>query len=105
EDKQRGLTYDRVFELEESSDDGDEYDYSPAREEWVLRSGAQAATHQIIHEAWQSHAIISLAMPVPVNLAARAARKCDGRLDAQLRITLSHDSPRIDVEVTLNNQA
>ncbi|ELY2484826.1 mannosylglycerate hydrolase [Cronobacter sakazakii] len=105
EDKQRGLTYDRVFELEESSDDGDEYDYSPAREEWVLRSGAQAATQQIIHEAWQSHAIINLSMPVPVNLAARAARKCDGRLDAQLRITLSHDSPRIDVAVTLNNQA
>ncbi|EOI5728522.1 mannosylglycerate hydrolase [Cronobacter malonaticus] len=104
EDKQRGLTYDQVFEFEESSDDGDEYDYSPARAEWVLRSGTQTATQQIIHEAWQSHAIINLSMPVPVNLAARAARKCDGRLDAQLRITLSHDSPRIDVEVTLNNQ-
>ncbi|ELY4300146.1 mannosylglycerate hydrolase [Cronobacter turicensis] len=105
EDKQSGLTYDQVFELEESSDDGDEYDYSPARAEWVLRSGTQTAEHQIIHEAWQSHATIRLAMNVPVNLAARAARQCNGYLEAQLRVTLSHNSPRIDVAVTLNNQA
>ena len=105
EDKQSGLTYDQVFELEESSDDGDEYDYSPARAEWVLRSGTQTAEHQIIHEAWQSHATIRLAMNVPVNLAARAARQCNGHLEAQLRVTLSHNSPRIDVAVTLNNQA
>ncbi|EPO1790368.1 mannosylglycerate hydrolase [Cronobacter turicensis] len=105
EDKQSGLTYDQVFELEESSDDGDEYDYSPARAEWVLRSGTQTAEHQIIHEAWQSHATIHLAMNVPVNLAARAARQCNGYLEAQLRVTLSHNSPRIDVAVTLNNQA
>ncbi|EOV9571604.1 mannosylglycerate hydrolase [Cronobacter turicensis] len=105
EDKQSGLTYDQVFELEESSDDGDEYDYSPARAEWVLRSGTQTAEHQIIHEAWQSHATIRLAMNVPVNLAARAARQCNGYLAAQLRVTLSHNSPRIDVAVMLNNQA
>ncbi|ELY3545016.1 mannosylglycerate hydrolase [Cronobacter turicensis] len=105
EDKQSGLTYDQVFELEESSDDGDEYDYSPARAEWVLRSGTQTAEHQIIHEAWQSHATIRLAMNVPVNLAARGARQCNGHLEAQLRVTLSHNSPRIDVAVTLNNQA
>ncbi|EOZ6413246.1 mannosylglycerate hydrolase [Cronobacter turicensis] len=105
EDKQSGLTYDQVFELEESSDDGDEYDYSPARAEWVLRSGTQTAEHQIIHEAWQSHATIRLAMNVPVNLAARAARQCNGYLEAQLRVTLSHNSPQIDVAVTLNNQA
>ncbi|ELY5815903.1 mannosylglycerate hydrolase [Cronobacter turicensis] len=105
EDKQSGLAYDQVFELEESSDDGDEYDYSPARAEWVLRSGTQTAEHQIIHEAWQSHATIRLAMNVPVNLAARAARQCNGYLEAQLRVTLSHNSPRIDVAVTLNNQA
>ncbi|EOY5417110.1 mannosylglycerate hydrolase [Cronobacter turicensis] len=105
EDKQSGLTYDQVFELEESSDDGDEYDYSPARAEWVLRSGTQTAEHQIIHEAWQSHATIRLAMNVPVNLAACAARQCNGYLEAQLRVTLSHNSPRIDVAVTLNNQA
>nr|WP_320204356.1 mannosylglycerate hydrolase [Cronobacter turicensis] len=105
EDKQSGLTYDQVFELEESSDDGDEYDYSPARAEWVLRSGTQTAEHQIIHEAWQSHATIRLAMNVPVNLAARGAWQCNGHLEAQLRVTLSHNSPRIDVAVTLNNQA
>ncbi|CCJ91669.1 Alpha-mannosidase [Cronobacter turicensis 564] len=105
EDKQSGLAYDQVFELEESSDDGDEYDYSPARAEWVLRSGTQTAEHQIIHEAWQSHATIRLAMNVPVNLGGGGFCKCNGHLEAQLRISLSHNSPRIDVAVTLNNQA
>ncbi|NEM19236.1 alpha-mannosidase, partial [Escherichia coli] len=37
-DKASGLIYDRALEIEESSDDGDEYDYSPSREEWRLSS-------------------------------------------------------------------
>ncbi|MFO6485095.1 hypothetical protein ACLBR5_23510 [Escherichia coli] len=28
-DKDSGVRYDRVLQIEESSDDGDEYDYSP----------------------------------------------------------------------------
>lgn len=104
-DKERGLIYDRVLELEESSDDGDEYDYSPAREEWVLTSAGVTPSREIIHEAWQSRALIRYRLAVSRDLAERAAGKTSGTLGVEMEITLAHHSRRIDIEVRLDNQA
>lgn len=104
-DKASGIVYDRVLEIEESSDDGDEYDYSPAREEWRLTSAKADHQVEVIHEAWQSRAILRFNMTVPANLAERAARQRNGTLDVEMTITLRHNSRRIDVDVQLNNQA
>ncbi|HCR2172314.1 TPA: mannosylglycerate hydrolase [Enterobacter roggenkampii] len=104
-DKETGLIYDRVLEIEESSDDGDEYDYSPSREEWRLTSAQGEHEVEVIHEGWQSRAVIRHRIAVPANLAERAARQRNGYLDAEFEITLSHNSRRIDVAVRLDNQA
>lgn len=50
-DKDSGVRYDRVLQIEESSDDGDEYDYSPAKEEWVITAANAKPQCDIIHEA------------------------------------------------------
>ena len=104
-DKETGLIYDRVLEIEESSDDGDEYDYSPSREEWRLTSAQGEHEVEVIHEGWQSRAVIRHRIAVPANLAERAARQRNGYLDAEFEITLSRNSRRIDVAVRLDNQA
>ncbi|POT58114.1 alpha-mannosidase [Citrobacter amalonaticus] len=104
-DKDSGIRYDRVLALEEGSDDGDEYDYSPAREEWLLTSASVKAQCDIIHEAWQSRARIRYEMMVPLNLAQRSARQCSGKVGVEITVTLSHNSRRIDIEVHLDNQA
>lgn len=102
-DKASGLIYDRVLEIEESSDDGDEYDYSPSREEWRLTSAQGEHEVEVIHEAWQSRAVIRHRMAVPADLAERSARQQTGTLEAELTVTLSHNSRRIDVEARLGN--
>ncbi len=104
-DKESGLVYDRVLEIEESSDDGDEYDYSPSREEWRLTSAQGEHDVEVIHEGWQSRAVIRHRMAVPANLAERSARQQHGSLEAEIEVTLSHNSRRIDVAVRLDNQA
>ncbi|CAM6746278.1 MULTISPECIES: mannosylglycerate hydrolase [Enterobacter] len=104
-DKETGLIYDRVLELEESSDDGDEYDYSPSREEWRLTSAQGEHQVKVTHEGWQSRAAIRHRIAVPANLAERAARQRNGYVDAEFEITLSHNSRRIDVAVRIDNQA
>ncbi|WP_336233763.1 mannosylglycerate hydrolase [Enterobacter bugandensis] len=104
-DKETGLIYDRVLEIEESSDDGDEYDYSPSREEWRLTSAQGEHQVEFIHEGWQSRAVIRHQIAVPANLAERAARQRSGSLGAEVEITLSYHSRRIDVAVRLDNQA
>ncbi|WP_152083899.1 mannosylglycerate hydrolase [Enterobacter oligotrophicus] len=104
-DKESGRIYDRVLEIEESSDDGDEYDYSPSREEWRLTSAQGQHDVEVTHEGWQSRAVIRHHMAVPANLAERSARQQNGSLDVEIDVTLSHNSRRIDVEVRLDNQA
>ncbi|MCX5573471.1 mannosylglycerate hydrolase [Enterobacter sp. E-TC7] len=104
-DKETGLIYDRVLEIEESSDDGDEYDYSPSREEWRLTSAQGEHQVEVIHEGWQSRAVIRHRIAVPANLAERAARQLNGFLNVEFDVTLSHNSRRIDVAVRLDNQA
>ena len=104
-DKETGLIYDRVLEMEESSDDGDEYDYSPSREEWRLTSAQGQHDVEVTHEGWQSRAVIRHRMAVPANLTERSARQQNGALGAEIAVTLSHNSRRIDVEVRLDNQA
>lgn len=104
-DKQTGLIYDRVLTLEEGSDDGDEYDYSPAREEWIIRSTEGEHQVEVIHEAWQSTAVLRLTMAVPQDLAQRARREATGRVEAECRITLAHHQRRVDIEMVIDNQA
>ncbi|MCR9031416.1 mannosylglycerate hydrolase [Citrobacter amalonaticus] len=104
-DKDSGIYYDRVLELEEGSDDGDEYDYSPAREEWLLTSASVKAECEVTHEAWQSRARICYQMAVPLNLTERRARQRSGRVEVEITVILSHNSRRIDIEVLLDNQA
>ena len=104
-DKDSGICYDRVLVLEEGSDDGDEYDYSPAREEWRLTSASVKAECVMTHEAWQSRARIRYQMDVPLNLTERRARQRSGRIGVEITVILSHNSRRIDIEVLLDNQA
>lgn len=104
-DKDSGICYDRVLELEEGSDDGDEYDYSPAREEWLLTSASVKAECEVTHEAWQSRARICYQMAVPLNLTERCARQRSGKVGVEITVILSHNSRRVDIEVLLDNQA
>ena len=104
-DKDSGVRYDRVFQIEEGSDDGDEYDYSPAKEEWAITSANAKPQYDIIHEAWQSRAIIRYEIAVPRNLSERRAKQCSGRVGVETVITLNHNSRRIDADINLDNQA
>ncbi|HAI3783499.1 alpha-mannosidase [Escherichia coli] len=104
-DKDSGVRYDRVLQIEESSDDGDEYDYSPAKEEWVMTSATAKPQCEITHEAWQSRAVIRYDMAVPLNLSERSVRQSTGRVGVEMVVTLSHNSRRIDVDINLDNQA
>lgn len=105
EDKESGLVYDRVLEFEDGSDDGDEYDYSPSREEWVLTSAQGKHRHTVVHEAWQSRAVLRTTMAIPENLAERAARKTSGTLTVETTITLGDHHRRVEFDVKVLNQA
>ncbi|MEH6453834.1 MAG: glycoside hydrolase family 38 C-terminal domain-containing protein [Psychromonas sp.] len=105
-DKQTEQEFEQVLRLEDGSDDGDEYDYSPSRKEWLLYSDEFTVNTSIEHQALQSIANIQLRMNVPENLQAREARSNQsGYVDVNCQVVLKEDSRRIEVRMELDNQA
>ncbi|MEZ9340467.1 mannosylglycerate hydrolase [Vibrio splendidus] len=98
--------FDQVLRLEDGSDDGDEYDYSPSRQEWLLYSDEFPVETSIDHQGFQSVANIAFRMNVPANLAEREERTGqNGFVEAQCQVVLKQGSRRIEVRMELDNQA
>lgn len=105
-DKETEMSFDQVLRLEDGSDDGDEYDYSPSRKEWLLYSDEFKAQTTIKHEGFQSVATIQLRMDVPENLQEREERTGQaGFVDVDCQVVLKDGSRRIEVCMELDNQA
>ena len=105
-DKETKQSFDQVLRIEDGSDDGDEYDYSPSRREWLLYSDEFKADISVKHEGFQSVANIKLRMDIPANLAEREERTGqNGFLDVDCQVVLQEGSRRIEVTMTLDNQA
>ncbi|MEZ8930187.1 MULTISPECIES: mannosylglycerate hydrolase [unclassified Vibrio] len=105
-DKETEQVFDQVLRLEDGSDDGDEYDYSPSRQEWLLYSDEFPVETSIDHQGFQSVANIAFRMNVPANLAEREERTGqNGFVDAQCQVVLKQGSRRIEVRMELDNQA
>lgn len=104
-DKVQGTTYKQVLLIEDGSDDGDGYDYSPLEDDLVLTSASVKATSRITHHALLSRADISFRMNIPSNLEARRQKWYDGYMDIRLHVTLRQYSPLIELSVEVDNQA
>ncbi|MCG9630016.1 mannosylglycerate hydrolase [Vibrio sp. Isolate30] len=105
-DKETEMLFDQVLRVEDGSDDGDEYDYSPSRQEWLLYSDEFKAETSIKHEGFQSVATIKLRMNVPANLQEREERTGqNGFVDVDCQVVLKQGSRRIEVRMELDNQA
>ncbi|MFS1492382.1 mannosylglycerate hydrolase [Vibrio splendidus] len=105
-DKETEQVFDQVLRLEDGSDDGDEYDYSPSREEWLLYSDEFPVETSIDHQGFQSVANIAFRMNVPANLAEREERTGqNGFVETQCQVVLKQGSRRIEVRMELDNQA
>ena len=104
-DKQKGQSYRDVLLLEDGSDDGDGYDYSPMADDWVLTSKEETARIRCQRGAYSHRAQIQVSMAVPANLESRRAGKRDGRVDVDLELELKAGSPVLELRVTVDNQA
>ncbi|NVN80757.1 MULTISPECIES: mannosylglycerate hydrolase [unclassified Vibrio] len=105
-DKETEQVFDQVLRLEDGSDDGDEYDYSPSRQEWLLYSDEFPVETSIDHQGFQSVANIAFRMNVPANLAEREERTGqNGFVETQCQVVLKQGSRRIEVRMELDNQA
>lgn len=104
-DKIREIRYAEVLKLEDGSDDGDGYDYSPLENDFIVTSENVEARIDVSKEGYKSVAQISYTLDCPKDLESRKQRKLDSSIDVKFDVELFDDSPFIKINTTIDNKA
>lgn len=104
-DKQKGHTFRNVLMLEDGSDDGDGYDYSPMPDDYVITSERESAKICCRHGIYSHRAEIRISMAVPSCLESRRKKIKDGLVDVLFELELKAGSRVLEVKAEIDNQA
>ncbi|MFC0178711.1 mannosylglycerate hydrolase [Thorsellia kenyensis] len=104
-DKKTNRTFDNALLIEEGSDDGDEYDYSPSRDEWLLYSTENKAKVEITSSPWQEKAKIQIEMSVPKDLDARKDKLKNSLIEITFTVALNRGDSQIHIDAYWKNDA
>ena len=100
-DKRNGKRWENLIELVDGGDAGDTYNYSPPEDDWRVKGVLR-------HAQWQQGVLadtltLDWSISAPRTLQDRKQRLCNARLDVGMTITLTQQSPLLDIKVSLNN--
>ena len=102
-DKRNGIIYNHQAILEENGDDGDSYNYSPAKKDWIIYSTNQEHSVQIKKSSLLERIEINYTFRVPRTLNDRARKKLNCTLPIKLIISLFKNSQTIKFKVKIDN--
>ncbi|HEY3591273.1 MAG TPA: glycoside hydrolase family 38 C-terminal domain-containing protein [Buttiauxella sp.] len=102
-DKRSRQVYPHILQLVDGGDAGDNYNYSPPFDDWLITSDTFLTSFSGQHGPLQSHITLNWQMVVPQDLTARNERRADGRLGISMVITLAHSNAWLDVAISVNN--
>lgn len=105
-DKELNKLYENTLLIEEGSDDGDEYDYSPLRlnEELIITNEDAKAEIKFINSDLENKAKIKFSLNLPSDLEARKNKEINSSNDFEIEVSLKKGMKRIDVTVTIDNR-
>lgn len=102
-EKKSGCLYKNQAVLEENGDDGDSFNYSPPRQDMVIRSTEFKPDVSIRGSGLVQEAEISFEMKVPGSLEKRAQGIADTLLPVRLTVTLKEGDPVIGFRADIDN--
>ncbi|MGL4676057.1 MAG: mannosylglycerate hydrolase [Brevinema sp.] len=91
-----------VLLFENGGDDGDEYDYSPPQNDWIITSELVQAHIDIYEEGDIQKAVISYNLTLPKDLQERSQNKASITMPITIFLSLSKHSPIIDIKVSFD---
>lgn len=101
--KSDGFVFDQQAILEDNGDDGDSYNYSPAKKDWIIYSIDQAFKFNTKISPLVNKFTINYDFKVPANLEERAKKKASVLMPVSLEIELEKANPVIRFKVTTDN--
>ncbi|WP_057912665.1 mannosylglycerate hydrolase [Peribacillus muralis] len=104
-DKHVNKLFSDILLLENGGDDGDEYDYSPLRDETLIYSDKVKADIEIKQSQYEAKIDIQYTLEIPENLDKRKEQIVDGSVDVHIILTIPNHKPIIEVRIELDNHA
>ncbi|MFI3324786.1 MAG: mannosylglycerate hydrolase [Clostridia bacterium] len=104
-DKIKGIMYSDVLIVEDGSDDGDGYDFSPLEDDFIVNSKNVLATIEINKTKNISYAKIHFTMDIPRNLDSRKLKISDSKLKVKINLSLENNSNIIKIETEIENKS
>lgn len=102
-DKRSQQSYHNILQLVDGGDAGDNYNYSPPFDDWLINSNGFLTSISGTQGALQSALTLSWKIAVPQDLAARREQRADAVLDITMTITLADSNAWLDVAISVNN--
>lgn len=103
--KEQGETYENCLYVEESGDEGDTYDYSPAYHDKVHQLVFDTTDVSVQTGPFLSTMTLNGNWTLPKDLQARKSEELNTTVNYTLSLSLSKESKRIDMKIKINNQA
>lgn len=104
-DKKNNIKYNDVLLLEDGSDDGDEYDFSPLQDDFILFSNNSKCKSEIRKNSLSTEITIKYTMDIPKDLVSRKAKIVDCKMPVEIHLLLHDDNPIIDIKMKIKNLA
>ncbi|WP_182199727.1 glycoside hydrolase family 38 C-terminal domain-containing protein [Paraliobacillus salinarum] len=104
-DKKKDTYHEKFLMIEDSGDDGDNYDYSPPVNDDVIRYDFSDATVTTFQGMYTSSIKMTGSFQVAANLKERELGERSKRVPYVLQISLNKDNAMINMHLTIDNQA
>jgi alpha-mannosidase len=105
--KATGRTYSGLNRLEDTEDVGDEYDYSPCERSDTVTSEGAEGTIRVVREGLSGSLEVDYELMLPARIGYDRKHRVAERVGCRVRtrITLTLDSPVVEVQTTFDNRA
>ena len=104
-DKTTGQSMSGLLEFVDGGDDGDNYDFSPPHEDWLISTAGTNPEVQVHIGELVSYMQLDYSLKIPANLAERKVQETSIGLPVSVQLTLKQGARRLDVAVSVDNQA
>lgn len=103
--KDTNTLYENVLLIEDGADDGDEYDFSPLEDDFIVKSDLVKCNYSINTYKNSSEIAINYTLDVPKDLGSRKHKKIDGSMDISIIVKVDNCSPYLNVKMDIENRA
>lgn len=104
-DKKNNVQYKEVLLLEDGADDGDEYDFSPLEDDFLIYNNNVKCESTIRNNNLSTEITIKYTMDIPKDLNSRKTKVLDCKMPIEINLTLHQNNPIINVKMNITNLA